>query len=168
MVFVLGQLLAVQREESFNSLAMFGMIMVLANMHWLSILRLKDILAMDKIDFKLMKLTVFLGLYTWFLYGICSITAKSKKLLFEILWFETMYMLIKQTKYLVLTACQYHYSITNRSGFDLSLANKLIRFSFSTLAILLKLAMFIKSYTIGTVYVGYLITVVVLDRDFAE
>lgn len=127
--------------------------MVLANMHWLSVLRTKDMLAMNKIDGNLLKLTCFLGIYTWFLYGICCLTSKSTKLLFEILWFETTYMLIKQVKYLILTTCHYHYFITNRTSFDLTAPNKLIRFFFSTLAILLKLAMFLKSYTVGTVYV---------------
>lgn len=156
MVFVLGQLLAVQREDSFNSLAMFGFIMVLANMHWLSMLRLKDLLAINRLDWNMAKLFSFLGIYTWMMYGLCCLTAKSNKLLFEILWFETTYMLIKQVKYLVIATCHYYYSITNRTDFDLTLANKLIRFFFSTLAISLKLAMFWKSYTVGTVYVGTL------------
>lgn len=88
MAIFAGNILFVHREDSFNAISMFALIMIFANLHWLSSERLKDHLAVNKLDSGFFRLLVFmLGFFT-FLYYLTQLLYKADRVLFRVLWFE--------------------------------------------------------------------------------
>ena len=68
MAIFAGNILFVHREDSFNAISMFALIMIFANLHWLSTERLKDHLAVNKLDGGFLRLVAFMAGFFTFLY----------------------------------------------------------------------------------------------------
>lgn len=164
MTLFAGNILLIHREDSFNALSMFLIIMTFSNIHWLSSARFYDHIHMDKLDKNFIKLLLFNLCFFSVVYSLCQVLYKAKRVIFQVLWFEVvqdnqiMYILIKQFKNLILTICHVYYKATNRSGFEYTLANKLISLCMSTLTLLLKLSMIWTHREVAMIYVYIIIS----------
>lgn len=66
--------------------------------------------------------------------------------------------MIKQFKNLVMTFCHLYYKYTERSGFEYTLASKLISLAISSLTLLLKVSMIIIHREVAMIYVYIIIS----------
>lgn len=88
MTLFAGNILLIHREDSFNALSMFLIIMTFSNIHWLSSARFKDHIHMSKLDRDFLKLVLFKICFFSVVYSACQVLSNAKRVIFQVLWFE--------------------------------------------------------------------------------
>lgn len=155
-----GNLFLRHKEDRFNTLSMFLVIMTFANLHWFSSARFKDYITLQKLDRDFFKLILFKICFFWIMYCGVTVFRDTKRALFKILWLEVTtnnqatYITIKQFKNLILAACHLYFKATGRNDFEYTLANKLISIMISTLTLILKLSIMFYHPDLLIMYVG--------------
>lgn len=88
MVIFAGNLLLTHREDSFGALSIFLVIMIFANLHWLSSARYKDYIRTDRINGEFLKIAFFKLMFFWLVYNLSHLFGQAKRVIFRVFWFE--------------------------------------------------------------------------------